>query len=468
MSQGEKALNPIAAALGFPGLYWWQSDDAGAVDNANEDNFWTQLVIAAGIVDESYIRTESKKATEAEKQLVEEEQERQRLEAAAAAESNAAAQGVGGQEVSAREVVVPPVPKPPPRLGEADFSLHRPLGRGRFGEVLLATHRTSRSIVALKVLHKELLWNSKMRERARNEFKINVTLLRAGEHPFIVRLMFAFSTRRCLCLALDVAPCGELFQLTTNHEPGSFLGKTQGRRFPEKAARFYVSECLLALEFLHEAKVLYRDLKPENVLLAEDGHVKISDFGLSKPNVSKPLEGAKSMCGTPEYMAPEILQNNHDHGLAIDWWALGALCYELVDGHPPWHAKDRTQLFDKIVKTSLKMPKNVKPKLSVDCLDLLKTLLEKNAPKRLGVEGATQVKNHKFFAMVDFEALFERKIDPPFQPKPPAPTKLDTTVDLDWASIQPQQAPPRGMDITWEKFDQIFNGFEYRADLTAN
>lgn len=461
MTAEERDLNPVAAALGYPGLYWWQSvDDLSRhvdvgveYDAESRNTFWTSFSILAGFVSEDYLKSEARKAREAEERIV--------------ADPSAA----GRVAKVAPEPPTKTMKKSKPRkLGESDFVLHRSLGCGCFGEVMLATYRQTNTQVALKVLHKRLLWNSKLRERARNEFKINVALSSRMDHPFIVRLKYAFSTARCLCLAFEVAPCGELFQLITTHEPGSFAGRTQGRRFPEKAVRFYVAECLLALEVVHSAKVLYRDLKPENVLLAEDGHVKISDFGLSKPNVSDALSGAKSMCGTPEYMAPEILGGDHEHGLAVDFWALGALCFELLDGQPPWYAKDRLQLFDKILKTSLKMPKNVKPKLSQDCQNLLKTLLEKDKHSRLGVRGgASQVKKHSFFAMVDFESLLERKIDPPFQPKPPSPDKLDIAGQpVDWASLKPLKDQDKNMDITWEKFNQIFAGFDFRSPETQN
>ena len=315
----------------------------------------------------------------------------------------------------------------------------------------------------MKVLHKKLLYNSKLRERARNERMINGQL---GAHPFVVKMRFAFVTDKCLCLVLELAPCGELFQLITNHESGSFTGKTFGRKFPEQAARFYCAESLLALEFLHENDVLYRDLKPENVLIDADGHVTISDFGLSKPGVHDPLKGARSMCGTPEYLAPEILRGTHEHGLAADWWAMGALLYELLSGQPPWYTKDRNKLFERIKTAPLKMPKGLKPKLSKDGEALLRALLHKDNAVRLGTaDGAKGLKEHKFFAMVDFDALLLKQIEPPFAPKTLV-SKTDVRPDenVDWDDIKPDpNVTCHKMDIPDHRFNEIFAKFEYRS-----
>lgn len=435
-------LNPIAASFGYGGLYWWQSESdlpaARIVDVSSNDetDFFTRMTIALGFADEQYIKTETKKAqVEEEKVVVEEKKE---------------------------EKAVEKEKKKKVRLSEKDFELLGFLGRGRFGEVMLGGRRGGgEHRIAIKLIHKKLLYNSKLRERSRNEFKINVLLTKRG-HPFVVDLAYAFKTEKCLCLALELVPCGELFQLTSSFK--------SGRKFPEKAARFYVSECLLAIEAVHGCQVLYRDLKPENVLLAEDGHVKISDFGLSKPNVTDPLVGATSMCGTPEYMAPEIFSEPHQHGLAVDFWALGTLLFELLDGHPPWYAKDRSQtknLFAKITKSAFKPPKMMKSqKLSKDGLDLLKALLEKDKKIRLGSKGIAEVKAHPFFAMVDFDNLLDKKIDPPYQPKRhdlPASSKKTS-----WSDVELRTEPPRSMDITSEKFDQIFAGFDFQAPHLSN
>ena len=258
--------NPIAAAFGFPGAYWWEADynlqqphryasfDAGSVSGTPER------------------RPDARRY------------------------SSTAPAWFSGTTPPKKSFVVKP--KTPP-LTHLDFRPRRPLGKGKFGEVYLTTHQPSGRLYALKVLHKRLLYNSKLRERARNERRINGAL---GPHPFIIRMQYAFATEKCLCLVLDLAPCGELFQLVKVAHPWK-NGKTKPGKFPEQAARFYVAECLLALEFLHERRVLYRDLKPENVLIQRDGHVCISDFGLSKPGVNHPLRG-RGRCAARPSISP--------------------------------------------------------------------------------------------------------------------------------------------------------------------
>jgi serine/threonine protein kinase len=380
----------------------------------------------------------------------------------AAASSDAARSSAASSRAAS-----PAVPAVPP-LGPADFKPRRHLGRGRFGEVLLTTHVASGGTFAMKVLHKKLLYNSKLRERARNERMINGQL---GAHPFVVKMRYAFVTPKCLCLVLELAPCGELFQLITNHDSGSFTGKTFGRKFPEQAARFYVAESLLALEFLHGNDVLYRDLKPENVLINADGHVTISDFGLSKPGVHDPLKGARSMCGTPEYLAPEILRGTHEHGLAADWWTTGCLLYELLGGQPPWYTspskdRDRKKLFERITTAPLKMPRGVKPRLSKDGEHLLRGLLHKDNAVRLGTDlGAAALKTHKFFAMVDFDALLAKQVEPPFSPRTlVSGDDVGPDEAVAWDDIQPEaSATVHKMDIPDHRFNEIFAKFEYRS-----
>ncbi|KAH8070990.1 serine/threonine kinase [Aureococcus anophagefferens] len=448
--------NPIAAAFGFPGAYWWEDDyqtrsaakkgphryasfDASREDplsaaseadllaaSAGGARVAGDLGIASGRANEGYVRGEVARANATEK----------------------------------RGSWFAGVASPFGRKRAAGGFPRRHLGRGRFGEVLLTTHVASGGTFAMKVLHKKLLYNSKLRERARNERMINGQL---GAHPFVVKMRYAFVTPKCLCLVLELAPCGELFQLITNHDSGSFTGKTFGRKFPEQAARFYVAESLLALEFLHGNDVLYRDLKPENVLINADGHVTISDFGLSKPGVHDPLKGARSMCGTPEYLAPEILRGTHEHGLAADWWTTGCLLYELLGGQPPWYTspskdRDRKKLFERITTAPLKMPRGVKQGSKRD-----------NAV-RLGTDlGAAALKTHKFFAMVDFDALLAKQVEPPFSPRTlVSGDVVGADEAVAWDDIQPEaSATVHKMDIPDHRFNEIFAKFEYRSGAAA-
>jgi serine/threonine protein kinase len=221
-------------------------------------------------------------------------------------------------------------------------------------------------------------------------------------HPFIVGLNYAFQTSDKFYFVLDYCAGGELF---------FHLGKVQ--RFPEPRARFYAAEITLAIEYVHNLDVIYRDLKPENVLLDENGHIRLTDFGLSKEGIQDDFSGANSFCGTPEYLAPEIL-NRSGHGRAVDWWSLGALLYEMLTGLPPFYCRDRDRLFEKIRKGDLSFPKY----LSVQAKDLLTKLLERDPTKRLGTgpDDAREIKNHAFFAEIQWDALALGQVPVPWRP----------------------------------------------------
>jgi len=154
-------------------------------------------------------------------------------------------------------------------------------------------------------------------------------------HPLIVKMDYAFQSENKLFFALEYCPGGELF-----------FYLSQIGRFKQDAARFYAANILLALEHLHKKDILYRDLKPENVLVGSDGYIRLTDFGLSKENISG-TKDANSLCGTAEYLSPEILQRQ-GHGKATDWWSFGAIIYEMLVGLPPFYNKDRDKLYQNI------------------------------------------------------------------------------------------------------------------------
>ena len=189
------------------------------------------------------------------------------------------------------------------------------LGKGSYGKVMLVRKKDNGQLYALKVLKKAEIVRRNQVEHTMTERRI----LENVRHPFIVKMDYAFQSDSKLFFVLEYCPGGELF-----------FYLSQIGRFKEDAARFYASNILLALHHLHSQHILYRDLKPENVLVDKEGYVKIADFGLSKENVQGHNE-AKSICGTAEYLAPEILQRM-GHGKASDWWSFGAIIYEMLCG----------------------------------------------------------------------------------------------------------------------------------------
>eukprot|EP00611_Tribonema_gayanum_P030049 TRINITY_DN822_c0_g2_i1.p1 TRINITY_DN822_c0_g2~~TRINITY_DN822_c0_g2_i1.p1 ORF type:complete len:725 (-),score=189.64 TRINITY_DN822_c0_g2_i1:946-3120(-) len=285
-----------------------------------------------------------------------------------------------------------------PRVGLDNFKIIKVIGKGSFGKVFLVRDKLGGEIFAMKVLRKDNIIKRNQVEHTKTERNV----LGYVRHPFIVGLNMAFQTREKLFFVLDYCAGGELF---------FHLGKLG--KFPEDRSKFYAAEIALALEHVHKLDIVYRDLKPENVLLDGEGHIRLTDFGLSKEGITNNTSGAHSFCGTPEYLAPEIL-NRQGHGRAVDWWSLGALLYEMLTGLPPFYCRDREKLFDKIRRAQLTYPRY----LSESCQDILHGLLTRDPSLRLGssTEDASEVKRHVFFSTIDWEKMFRRELRAPWQP----------------------------------------------------
>ncbi|KAG0086435.1 camp-dependent protein kinase catalytic subunit [Podila epicladia] len=247
----------------------------------------------------------------------------------------------------------------------------------------------------MKVLKKTEVVRLKQVEHTNNEKMI----LERVEHPFVINLWGTFHDTRNLYMVMDYVVGGELF---------SVLRKSQ--RFPEHVARFYTCEVLLALEYLHSHAVIYRDLKPENLLLDSMGHIKITDFGFAK---HVPQNMTWTLCGTPDYLAPEIIQSK-GYGKAVDWWSMGVLMFEMCAGFPPFFDEDHIKLYGKIMAGKVKYPPHFSPALK----DLLKRLLTADLTKRYGNlrGGASDIKNHVWFEGVNWDQVYSRQIEAPYRP----------------------------------------------------
>lgn len=279
----------------------------------------------------------------------------------------------------------------------ADFEVLRVIGQGSFGKVFLVQKKGSDDTVyAMKVLKKDFVKQRRQIEHTRTERKVLGTV----RHPFIVGMHYAFQSPQKLFFVLDYCPGGELF-----------FWLSREKRLPEHMSRFYTSEITLALAHLHSQGVVYRDLKPENILLDKDGHVKLADFGLAKEGVENSTSGAFSLCGTPEYLAPEILLKK-GHGLASDWWNMGMVLYEMLTGLPPWYTTDRQLLFERLKSAKLTFPGHISGIAS----DFISKLLVRDPHQRLGGNGSEEVKSHPFFTGIDWQLLFDRRYQPPFNP----------------------------------------------------
>eukprot|EP00903_Cladosiphon_okamuranus_P014231 g13220.t1 len=305
--------------------------------------------------------------------------------------SNAGEGGVGGPPAPAAALAKR-------KVGLDSFKIVRVIGKGSFGKVFLVREKVAGDIYAMKVLRKDNIIKRNQVEHTKTERNV----LGYVKHPFIVGLNMAFQTRDKLFFVLDYCAGGELF---------FHLGKHG--KFPEGRSRFYSAEIALALQHVHQLDIVYRDLKPENVLLDGEGHIRLTDFGLSKEGISNTTSGANSFCGTPEYLAPEIL-SRQGHGRAVDWWSLGALLYEMLTGLPPFYCRDRERLFDKIRKGNLTYPRY----LSQHAQGILHGLLTRDPSKRLGssLDDAQEVQRHPFFAPLDWDRIMRREVAPPWEP----------------------------------------------------
>ncbi|MFH4974481.1 hypothetical protein AB6A40_001190 [Gnathostoma spinigerum] len=293
----------------------------------------------------------------------------------------------------------------------------------------------------MKVMGKEHI---KKRNEVKHIMAERNVLISNINHPFLVSLHYSFQTKDKLYFVLDYLNGGELFH---------HLQKE--RHFPEPRARFYAAEIGTALGYLHENNIIYRDLKPENLLLDRHGHVVLTDFGLCKENMNE-KDTTDTFCGTPEYLAPEILQKR-PYDRTVDWWCLGSVLYEMLIGLPPFYSKDRTQMYERILHMKLTIPISC----SSACKNLIYGLLEKDNKRRTGFQrDFDEIKNHMFFASIDWEKLVNRQVKPPFVPK--IKDEMDVShIDKEFTSQQPNPGSlipqfPYGTHI-----DQDFMGFSY-------
>nr|CAG8530204.1 11470_t:CDS:2 [Entrophospora candida] len=297
-------------------------------------------------------------------------------------------------------------------------------------QVHLVQSKYNNKFYAMKALKKSEVVRLKQVEHTNNEKHI----LEQVKHPFLINLWGTFQDSANLYMVMDYIVGGELF---------SILRKSQ--RFPDHVAKFYAAEVILAFEYLHSKDIIYRDLKPENLLLDRNGHIKITDFGFAKhvPDITWTL------CGTPDYLAPEIIQSK-GYGKAVDWYSLGVLIFEMLAGHPPFYDDDHMRLYEKILAGKIKYPSYFDPLAK----DLLKRLLTADLSKRYGNlrGGSKDIKNHQWFKSVDWEKLLKREFIPPYIPN------VKGEGDASNFDVYPEEREPYGKpcnDIFRDKFSSF-------------
>ncbi|XP_025419227.1 atypical protein kinase C isoform X2 [Sipha flava] len=333
----------------------------------------------------------------------------------------------------------------------ADFELIRVIGRGSYAKVLMVELKKTKCIYAMKVIKKALVTDDEDIDWVQTEKHVFET---ASNHPFLVGLHSCFQTASRLFFVIEFVRGGDLM-----------FHMQRQRRLPEEHARFYAAEISLALNFLHTKGIIYRDLKLDNVLLDHEGHIKLTDYGMCKEGI-RAGDTTCTFCGTPNYIAPEILRGE-DYGFSVDWWALGVLLYEMLAGRSPFDIAGASEnpdqntedyLFQVILEKTIRIPRS----LSVKAASVLKGFLNKNPIDRLGCNrdtGFYDIITHPFFKSIDWEILEQKQVSPPYKPR------LDS--DRDLANFPPEftdepvHLTPDDLRVI-EKIDQSeFEGFEY-------
>ncbi|TNV84278.1 hypothetical protein FGO68_gene7813 [Halteria grandinella] len=291
----------------------------------------------------------------------------------------------------------------------SDFKAHQLLGSGSFGDVYLVQENLTHKYYAMKVLLKSKILTSNIKRYALTERNILSTL----NHPFLVKLHSAFQTKEKLYLVQDYCAGGDLSEYLSRE------GK-----FNEDKARFYTGEIILAIEYLHEKGIIYRDLKPDNIVLDGDGHVRLTDFGLSKVGIRGSDEVTKSFCGSYAYLAPEIL-NKDGHTMAVDWYLLGVVLFELLTGLPPFYAPSKETLFSNIRTSKLTFP----PYVSLIAQDLISKLMHRDPKLRL----RERIMEHPFFEGIQWDKMIKKQY---MAPEPYLKVRFEEFLRMDNKSNQ--------------------------------
>ena len=277
----------------------------------------------------------------------------------------------------------------------SDYDMGETLGTGSFGRVKIAKDKKTGEYVAMKIMKKAEILKSKQADHISNEIKI----LSMIDHPFVITFGGFTQDDRNLYLALELINGGELFTYLRG------VG-----RFPVDQARVYIAQIVLIFDYLHNKNIIYRDLKPENILIHKSGYLKLTDFGFAKIVEVRTY----TLCGTPEYLAPEIILNK-GHGKPVDWWTCGILLYEMIAGIDPFSDDDPMMVYQKILKGKIKFPSG----FDSNAKSLIKHLLDSDLTKRYGnlKNGVKDITGHRFFKNLEWDKLLKKELPPPYVPK---------------------------------------------------
>jgi len=354
------------------------------------------------------------------------------------------------------------------RIGLDHFNFLAVLGKGNFGKVMLAETKTTKQLYAIKVLKKEFIIENDEVESTRSEKRV-LLIANKERHPFLLSLHACFQTETRVYFVMEYIAGGDL------------MLHIQRGQFGTKRAQFYAAEVCLALKYFHENGVIYRDLKLDNIMLGLDGHVKIADYGLCKEDMWYGST-TSTFCGTPEFMAPEILLDKK-YGRAVDWWAFGVLIYQMLLQQSPFRGEDEDEIYDAILADEPLYPIHM-PR---DSVSILQKLLTREPEMRLGSgpTDAQEIMSHAFFRNVNWEEIYRKAVPAPFIPV--VKGRADTSnFDSEFTSVTPVLTPVQSGEfcrhymilvaewrvltfvcfvVLTQAMQEEFRGFSYSADF---
>ncbi|TAQ91668.1 hypothetical protein B7494_g62 [Chlorociboria aeruginascens] len=331
------------------------------------------------------------------------------------------------------------------RIGLDHFNFLAVLGKGNFGKVMLAETKKTKQLYAIKVLKKEFIIENDEVESTRSEKRVFL-IANKEKHPFLLSLHACFQTETRVYFVMEYISGGDL------------MLHIQRGQFGTKRAQFYAAEVCLALKYFHENGVIYRDLKLDNILLTLDGHIKIGDYGLCKEEMWYGST-TSTFCGTPEFMAPEILLDKK-YGRAVDWWAFGVLIYQMLLQQSPFRGEDEDEIYDAILADEPLYP----IQMARDSVSILQKLLTREPDQRLGSgpTDAQEIMSQPFFRTINWDDVYHKRIQPPFLPQITSATDT-SNFDSEFTSVTPVLTPVQS--VLSQAMQEEFRGFSYSADF---
>ncbi|KAL3983040.1 Protein kinase domain family protein [Acanthocheilonema viteae] len=329
------------------------------------------------------------------------------------------------------------------KYGLHHFNICKVLGKGSFGKVLLVELKNREEYYAMKCLKKDVILEDDDTECTFIERRI---LILSSQCPFLCQLFCSFQTNEYLFFVMEYLKGGDLM-----HHIQAV------KKFDENRSRFYACEIIIALQFLHSKGIIYRDLKLDNILLDSDGHVHLADFGMCKTEMNRENGMASTFCGTPDYIAPEIIKGQL-YNEAVDFWSFGVLMYEMLIGQSPFHGEGEDELFDSILNERPYFPKSI-GKEAAKCLS---ALFDRNPNTRLGMPECPDgpIRTHSFFRGVDWKRYEARQMPPPFKPSVKSPNDI-SNFDDDFTQEKPTLTPIADKTLLASIDPEAFLNFSY-------